>query len=169
MKKISLICAAILLGMSLVGCGQHKDNSSAKLSSLKAENSSLKAKKSNSHRTKHARKNSSSSQSKSSNGSGNKRSSNTNTTTTSKPRSSQQTANKNSLSPAEQANVNKGLEWDGTRKRSSFKSDADFDRYNAWHQGYNYDPSSGNLTPLNDQQMSDMREQMNKDGGQSFQ
>lgn len=61
------------------------------------------------------------------------------------------------------------LEWDGTRKRSSFKSDSDFQRYNAWHQGYNYDPATDSYTEMNDDQLNYMREQMNKDGGQSFQ
>lgn len=67
MKKMGLICAAVLLCGGLAGCGQHKDNSSAKISSLKAENSSLKAKKSSSHKVKHQRKSSSSSQSKNGN------------------------------------------------------------------------------------------------------
>lgn len=63
MKKMVLLCAAVLACGGLAGCGQNKDNSSAKISSLKAENSSLKAKKSSSHKTKHHRKSSSSSQS----------------------------------------------------------------------------------------------------------
>lgn len=62
MKKMVLLCAAVLACGGLAGCGQHKDNSSAKISSLKAENSSLKAKKSSSHKTKHHRRSSSSSQ-----------------------------------------------------------------------------------------------------------
>lgn len=67
MKKMVLLCAAVLACGGLAGCGQHKDNSSAKISSLKAENSSLKAKKSSSHKVKHQRKSSSSSQSKNDN------------------------------------------------------------------------------------------------------
>lgn len=74
-----------------------------------------------------------------------------------------------SLSEAQQKNVEKGLYPDGTRRRETFKSDDDYSRYNAWHSGYNYDPSTGTLTPLNDQDMANMRAQMNKDGGQSFQ
>lgn len=62
MKKMVLLCAAVIACGGLAGCGQHKDNSSAKISSLKAENSSLKAKKSSSHKTKHHRRSSSSSQ-----------------------------------------------------------------------------------------------------------
>ena len=67
MKKMVLLCAAVLACGGLAGCDQHKDNSSAKISSLKAENSSLKAKKSSSHKTKHHRQSSSSSQSKNDN------------------------------------------------------------------------------------------------------
>ncbi|WP_242362620.1 lipoprotein [Limosilactobacillus antri] len=67
MKKMVLLCAAVLACGGLAGCGQHKDNSSAKISSLKAENSSLKAKKSSSHKTKHHRQSSSSSQNKNDN------------------------------------------------------------------------------------------------------
>ncbi|MGN1282259.1 MAG: lipoprotein [Limosilactobacillus sp.] len=69
MKKMVLLCAAVLACGGLAGCGQHKDNSSAKISSLKAENSSLKAKKSSNHKVKHHRKNSSSSQSTNNNAS----------------------------------------------------------------------------------------------------
>lgn len=69
MKKMVLLCAAMLACGGLAGCGQHKDNSSAKISSLKAENSSLKAKKSSNHKVKHHRKNSSSSQSTNNNAS----------------------------------------------------------------------------------------------------
>lgn len=173
MKKMVLLCAAVLACGGLAGCGQHKDNSSAKISSLKAENSSLKAKKSSSHKQSKKKNSSQSERNKSdkaSQASGKTgRSAASNTTAASKSQSNQQAANKSGLSPAEQANVDKGLEWDGTRKRSSFNSDADYQRYNAWHQGYNYDPSTGSLTPLNDQDMSYMRAQMNKDGGQSFQ
>lgn len=177
MKKISLICVAALLCGSLAGCGnsQSKNSSkdSAKISSLKAENSSLKAKKHSSHKPSTKKdslqdgKNNSDNTSQTSGKTG--RSAASNTTAASKSQPNRQAANKSGLSPAEQANVDKGLEWDGTRKRSSFNSDADYQRYNAWHQGYNYDPSTGSLTPLNDQDMSYMRAQMNKDGGQSFQ
>lgn len=59
MKKMVLLCAAVLACGGLAGCGQHKDSSSAKISSLKAENSSLKAKKSSSHKAKHHRQSSS--------------------------------------------------------------------------------------------------------------
>ena len=59
MKKMVLLCAAVLACGGLAGCGQYKDNSSAKISSLKAENSSLKAKKSSSHKAKHHRNSSS--------------------------------------------------------------------------------------------------------------
>lgn len=173
MKKMVLLCAAVLACGGLAGCGQHKDNSSAKISSLKAENSSLKAKKSSSHKQSKKKNSSQSERNKSDNASQasgkTRRSAASNTTAASKSQPNQQAANKSGLSPAEQANVDKGLEWDGTRKRSSFNSDADYQRYNAWHQGYNYDPSTGSLTPLNDQDMAYMRAQMNKDGGQSFQ
>ena len=78
MKKMVLLCAAVLACSGLAGCGQHKDNSSAKISSLKAENSSLKAKKSSSHKVKHQRKSSSSSQSKNDNNASSSQSKNDN-------------------------------------------------------------------------------------------
>lgn len=173
MKKIGLICAAVLLCGGLAGCGNQSKSSSkgsSKISSLKAENSSLKAKKSSSHKRQRSDNSSQNNSDSASQASGKaERNSASSATAASKSQSSQQAANKSGLSPAEQANVDKGLEWDGTRKRSSFNSDADYQRYNAWHQGYNYDPSTGSLTPLNDQDMAYMRAQMNKDGGQSFQ
>lgn len=67
MKRMVLLCAAVLACGGLAGCGQHKDNSSSKISSLKAENSSLKAKKSSSHKVKHHQQSSSSSQNKNDN------------------------------------------------------------------------------------------------------
>lgn len=59
MKKIGLLCAAVLLCGGLAGCGNHQQQSNkdaTKISKLKAENSSLKAKKHSSHRIKHHRK-----------------------------------------------------------------------------------------------------------------
>ena len=59
MKKIGLLCAAVLLCCGLAGCGNHQQQSNkdaTKISKLKAENSSLKAKKHSSHRIKHHRK-----------------------------------------------------------------------------------------------------------------
>lgn len=70
MKKMVLLSAAVLACGGLAGCGQHKDNSSAKISSLKAENSSLKAKKSSSHKVKHHRKSSSQDENNSSSANG---------------------------------------------------------------------------------------------------
>lgn len=65
MKKISLICAAILLCGGLAGCGNNNQSNtsskdSSKISSLKAENSRLKSKK-HSSRKKHKRQRSSNS------------------------------------------------------------------------------------------------------------
>lgn len=65
MKKIGLLLAAALLCGGLAGCGnnnqsKNSNKDSAKISSLKAENSSLKAKKHSSHK-KHKRQRSSSS------------------------------------------------------------------------------------------------------------
>lgn len=56
MKKIGLICVTVLLCGSLAACGNYQkgnNKDSAKISSLKAENSSLKAKK---HSHKHKKK-----------------------------------------------------------------------------------------------------------------
>lgn len=58
MKKMGLFCAALLACGSLAGCGQQQHHSSkdaASISKLKAENSSLKAKKSSHHKHKRAK------------------------------------------------------------------------------------------------------------------
>jgi hypothetical protein len=55
MKKIGLLCAALLACGSLAGCGLQKhqgDKEAASISKLKSENSSLKAKKSSHHKHK---------------------------------------------------------------------------------------------------------------------
>lgn len=70
MKKIGLFCAVILACGSLTACGNQSSSNSKKdssISSLKAENSSLKAKKDNSHRIKRHRS-SNSNQAKDGNG-----------------------------------------------------------------------------------------------------
>ena len=58
MKKIGLLCAALLACGSLAGCGlqkHHSDKEAASISKLKSENSSLKAKKSSHHKHKKAK------------------------------------------------------------------------------------------------------------------
>lgn len=189
MKRLSLICIAALTCYSLAGCGTTQSKatkSSSEVSSLKAENSSLKAKRHQTHKkAKKARKTdkqitksskSSSARSESSKSSNNntnatnakangKRSKNGHQPTDSEITSSRSTGD---IPQSYKDNMARGLEWNGTRPRSSFSSEDQFLRYNAWHQGLNYDPSTNTYTQMNQQQLDDMRQQMNKDGGQSF-
>lgn len=162
MKKLSIFLSALLLCMPLAACGNSSTSkSSSKSSSVKVVHHKRKHRQKK-HERKQQAKTSSSSEAKS-----NKSSSSQQTSGSDHQHQSQQAAQSNSS--AGNNNQNSDLEWDGTRKRSSFKSDADYQRYNAWHQGYNYDPSTGSLTRMNQQQLDDMRQQMDKDGGQSFQ
>lgn len=171
MKKISLICAVVIAGLSLCGCGNGRNYN---LNKLRAEHSRL-LKQTKKKNQKHSKKHSSKSKRENKKSASNKKSSSSNKNESSNQTNhnsagNQQATQNSSSVPAEyQKNIDKGLEWDGTRRRDSFKSDADFQRYNAWHQGYNYDPNTNTYTPMNDQQLNDMRQQMNKDGGQSFQ
>lgn len=181
MKKVSLICAVALTGMSLTACG----NQSYNLKKLRAEHARL-LKQSKEHKSHHKthkhkkqtakRENNSKSAKSSSNGNTNKNRSSSSQNKKASQNGTQTTSNNNKqpnnsgqhLDAAQQANVNKGLYPDGTRKPDSFSSSADYQRYNAWYQGYNYDPSTGSLTRMNDQQLNDMRQQMNANGGQNF-
>lgn len=68
MKKIGLICAAVLLCGGLVGCGNNNQSNtsskdSSKISSLKAENSRLKSKKHSSRKNRKRQRSSNSSES----------------------------------------------------------------------------------------------------------
>ena len=183
MKKIGLICAIALTGMSLTACSKQSYN----LKKLRAEHARLlkQSKEHKSHRKTHKYKKQTASSkkendSKSAKGSNKGNTDNNRNSSSQSKKTSQsgnQTASNNSqqqnysgshLDAAQQANVNKGLYPDGTRKPDSFSSSADYQRYNAWYQGYNYDPSTGSLTRMNDQQLNDMRQQMNANGGQNF-
>lgn len=179
MKKIGLICAAVLVCGSLTACGnEHSYN----LKKLRAEHSKLlKQSKKQSDHKKHstkeehsskqnASKQNSSSNNKTASSKKNEKENSNNNNSQQSNNTHQKVANSNSSSipSSYQENINKGLEWDGTRRRDSFSSDADYQRYNAWHQGFNYDPSTGNLTPMNQQQLNDMRQQMSNNGGQDF-
>lgn len=181
MKKIGLICAVTLAGMSLAACG----NQSYNLKKLRAEHARLlkQSKEQKSHHKTHKHKKQTAKKennSKSAKGSSKDNVDNNRNLSSQSKKTSQngnQTASNNSkqqsysgshLDATQQANVNKGLYPDGTRKPDSFSSSADYQRYNAWYQGYNYDPSTGSLTRMNDQQLNDMRQQMNANGGQNF-
>lgn len=170
MKKIGLLCALLLTSLTISGCGHHSYN----LNKLRSEHARL-LKEAKSQKNKHHKKHNSgkatkkdgqSNKSRPKNNQGNKQSS-----------SQHQSANestKNSHEPSiyddpkVQDNLRRGLTVFGTRPRSSFKSDADFQRYNAWHQGYNYDPSTNTYTEMNQQELNDMRQQMNQNAGQNF-
>lgn len=183
MKKGLTIAVSVMAALSLAACGNNKQ--SDELKKLRAEHSSLvKQSKQDSHKhkqKKHSTKSkqetkqsasksnadSQSSANKQSNQQGQNKPANGGQQATTQANNSG--ASNNNASSANQTNAANNLEWDGTRRRDSFKSDADFQRYNAWHQGYNYDPNTGNMTPLDQQQLNQMRQEMNKDGGQSFQ
>lgn len=180
MKKGLTIAVSVMAALSLAACGNNKQ--SDELKKLRAEHSSLvKQSKQASH--KHKQKKHSTKSKRETKQSASK--SNTDSQSSANKQSNQQrqkptnsgqqaatqpnNSGNNNASSANQTNAANNLEWDGTRRRDSFKSDADFQRYNAWHQGYNYDPNTGNMTPLDQQQLNQMRQEMNKDGGQSFQ
>lgn len=171
MKKISLICATALAGISLGGCGNsHNYN----LKKLRAEHTRL-LKQSKHKIHKHSKSHSTKSKKGSQQSASNKKSLSDIQNKSSKQNTQQNNDHHSTpsndgehLDSAQQANVNKGLYPDGTRRPESFANNDDYKRYNAWYQGYNYDPSTGSLTRMNDQQLNDMRQQMNANGGQNF-
>lgn len=125
MKKMVLLCAAVLACGGLAGCGQHKDNSSAKISSLKAENSSLKAKKSSSHKAKHHRQSSSSSQDEN-----NSSSANSQVATNSQQASGTQQSNANSVVRDKDGRI---VYPDGTRGPIPSPYKEGTPEYDQWH------------------------------------
>ena len=190
MKKIVLICITALAGLSLAACGNQSATKSSHLNSLKAEHSSLVAesKKNAKHSTKrkhnHKQKaNSSTTTSKSSsNDTKTASSANNNTSKSSSNRSTntKQVSKSSNQSNATSSSVNTNYDAtdsyngdsnryrNGMRKPSTFSNSQDYQAYIAYTQGYNYDKSTGQMTQMNDQQLNDMRQQMNKDGGASF-
>lgn len=181
MKKISLLCMTFLASLSLAACGK---SHSYNLNKLRAEHARL-LKQNNNKKHKHAKKHSPRSKKATQQSAVNKKASSNEDSQSKASDSSQNESSGNNkhsineqtkhdgdkgehLSPAEQANVNKGLYPNGTRRPETFANMDDYKRYNAWYQGYNYDPTTNTLTPMNDQQLNDMRQQMNADGGQNF-
>lgn len=149
MKKICLICATALVGMSLTACGN--GDHSSNLSTLKAEHSRLLKKEkqlkqskhkthkhSKSHSTKSKKEAKQNASSKNSSSDVQNKASNQNTRQNNDHHATQSNDGEH-LSSAQQANVDKGLYPDGTRKPESFANHDDYMRYNAWYQGYNYD------------------------------
>lgn len=163
-----------LMGVSLSACGnEHSYN----LHKLRAEHAKLlkqyKKHSTHKHKNKHSAKphtpakQNNSNQSNSSKN--NKKAISRNISESSKITNHHSTRNDGAhLDSAQQANVNKGLYPDGTRRPDSFANSSDYQRYNAWYQGYNYDPNTNTYTRMNDQQLNDMRQQMNANGGQNF-
>lgn len=171
LRKILLLSAVTFVGLSLGGCGNSHNYS---LKKLRAEHARLlKQSKhkthnhSNSHSTKSKKEAKQNASSKKSASDVQNKASNQNTRQNNDHHATQSNDGEH-LSSAQQANVDKGLYPDGTRKPESFANHDDYMRYNAWYQGYNYDPSTGSLTRMNDQQLNDMRQQMNANGGQNF-
>lgn len=173
MKKVNLICAVVLVGLSLGGCGNgHHYN----LQKLRAEHSRLlkqTKKKDHKHNKKHSAKSKKSTKqsasNKNSSSSKKDKASSSNGQQSNSQQASQDEYKGMHLSPEQQANVNKGLYPNGTRRPESFANQNDYKRYNAWYQGYNYDPNTNTYSRMNDQQLNDMRQQMNANGGQNFQ
>lgn len=173
MKKISLICAVALAGLSLGGCGNgHHYN----LKKLRAEHSRLlkqTKKKDHKHNKKHSTKSKKSTKQSASNKNSSSGNKNNSSSSNGQKNNNDQQASQDEykgmhLSTEEQANVNKGLYPNGTRRPESFANMDDYKRYNAWWQGSNYDPKTNTYTPMNQQQLDDMRQQMNANGGQNF-
>lgn len=177
MKKISLLCAVVIAGLSLGGCGNgHHYN----LKKLRAEHARLlkqSKKKDDKHNKKHSTKSKkstkqSASNKKSSSSSGNKNKTTAHNNQKENNNSQDQNANNHHETvyddPKVQENLRKGLTVNGVRPRSSFNSDDDYRRYTAWWQGYNYNPQTNTYSQMNDQQLNDMRQQMNANAGQNF-
>jgi len=195
MKKAVLICAVALTGMSLAACG-NQSSKSDKLSSLKAEHSSLVAESKKqakySHKKhskkKHHQETEISKSTKESNSGTNKHSENNNSVKSNTPKSfndngtpkkatsNNQSANSNVVSASSSNSYDQTDNYHGdysryrtgTRKPETFSNDQDYQAYVAYYQGYNYDKSTGQMTPMNDQQLNDMRQQMNNNGGANF-
>lgn len=176
MKKLTLITVALLATLTLSGCG---NSHNYHLNKLRAEHSKLlkeSKKKDHKHKKKHSAKSKKSTKQsaakKNLSANNQNKASSQNDQQNGSQQSSTVTGDANQskhLDPQSQANVNKGLNWDGTRRRSSFSNDNDYRRYLAWEQGYNYNPNTGQTTRMNDQQVNDMRQQMSQNGGQNFQ
>jgi hypothetical protein len=193
MKKIGLICAFLLAGLSLSACNNlaSQQSKSSKTNSLKTYRSSSSAKP-----RKQTKKNTKGNHSRKS-----RNFNSTAATNTSNKENKTTTSSNNSTKPATQGNSHHStnnnpdtatsnstesnatsIDYDatdsyhgdpsryrtGTRKPSTFSNNQDYQAYLAYYQGYNYDKSTGQITRMNDQQLNDMRQQMNKDGGQSF-
>lgn len=106
MKKIGLLLAAALICGGLTGCGndsqsKNSNKDSAKISSLKAENSSLKAKKNSHHKAKKSKTSSSTNTKEASNQAEN----GTKQSTSSRENSKNQSPIKNKQASSSQRNV----------------------------------------------------------------
>lgn len=193
MKKSVLISGVLFCGLKLGGCGASTSKNN-NLKALRTEHAKLLKETETEHHKhkdqnkKHSVKaNMSAQQSSSSlsnknsssnnNKLGNQNKKNQSNSSANKPQqnnlqqghqSSQQNNSSQYIDPAQQENVNRGLYPNGTRRPESFANMDDYKRYNAWYQGYNYDPSTNTYTEMNQQQLNNMRNSMNKDGGQDF-
>lgn len=172
MKKITLITVPLLATLTLSGCG---NSHNYHLNKLRAEHSKLlkqSKKKDHKHKKKHSAKSKKSTKQSAANKNSSSNKQNKASSQNSQQNNNQQsTKNSNNgehLSPEQQANVAKGLYPNGTRRPESFANHDDYLRYNAWYQGYNYDPNTGQTTPMNQQQLNDMRQQMSQNAGQNF-
>lgn len=192
MKKIGLICALLLAGLSLSACNNlaSQQSKSSKTSSLKTYHSSSSAKprKQTKKNTKgnhsHKSKNINSAAATNTSNKENKTTTSLNNSTKPATQGSSHSSTNNpdtATSSSTDSNAT-SIDYDatdsyhgdpsryrtGTRKPSTFSNSQDYQAYLAYYQGYNYDKSTGQITRMNDQQLNDMRQQMNKDGGQSF-
>lgn len=133
MKKIGLICVAVLLCGGLSACGNKSSSKSSKLASLRAEHSSLiaeskkKAKSSSTKKHKHNSESNSTAASKASSKKQNKQnrtqSSNHATAQGSSTSSASYNSNNggNRVSGSDTYNGDPNRHWDGTRKASTFQ------------------------------------------------
>lgn len=186
MKKIGLVCATLLVGLSLAGCNNMASQSHRSSSSSSSTTKMVKHHKT--HRQIHknqgkkkAKAGSSLAHNPSTVTSSNSESvkkeqtnSQATQTTISKAGPTSSNASNNNSSESndyevtDSYNGNYSRFRNGTRKPSTFSNSQDYQAYLAYYQGYNYDKSTGQITRMNEQQLNDMRQQMNKDGGQSF-
>lgn len=150
----------------------HKGKQHIKKSSKSSSKSSIKK---DDHRAASSSKNTSTKQATQSNSNSNQAAKDSSSATSSissnassNNHNNSNSSNGNNYDATDSYNGDPNRYRNGTRKPSTFSNSQDYQAYVAYYQGYNYDKSTGQLTRMNDQQLNDMRQQMNQNGGANF-